>query len=191
MRPAVIALAALALASPLAAQHSTAHSYTFNIGFHIPIGRASRPAPLCDGSEMASVRSRRSVGKVLFFGGLGVVAISPTLVTSVSGYSSAVSLMSVGAIASAVGLYLHYNSNPSDQFWQNTMSQIKVGETRTEDVRQCLGPPSANTSTGSEETWTYAMAKTGFLGLGGSAKTVAITFRDSVVSKLNKTAVSY
>jgi outer membrane protein assembly factor BamE (lipoprotein component of BamABCDE complex) len=191
MRSAAVVLAALVLASPVAAQRNATHAHAFSIGFHIPIGHVSSSAPLCDGSEMAAVRSRRTLGKGLIIGGLGAIVVGPALVTSLSGYSSAVGLMSVGAIAATVGAYLHFNTNPSDTFWQNTMSQIKVGETRTEDVRQCLGSPTASTSSGAEETWTYATAKTGFLGVGGSARTVAITFKDSVVSKLNKTAVSY
>jgi hypothetical protein len=185
-------LGSAVISTPAIAQNRLARSHpSFTIGFHIPIGGVIRSIPLCDGSEMASVRSRRSLGKGLIIGGIGAIVVAPTFVSSVSSYSTAVSVMSVGAITSAVGVYLHSNSNPSDAFWQNTMDQIKIGDTRVADVRQCLGPPSGTSTAGSQETWTYTMARAGLFGLGGSSKSASITFKDGVVSDLHKMAVSY
>jgi hypothetical protein len=190
MRRLAAALVVAIAAAPLGAQRSTSlSSARFGVGFHFAIGHRSAMAALCDGSEMASVRSRRSLGKVLIIGGIAGGVVASTLTSN--DYGKSLDVLTVSLLAATAGLYLHYNSNPSDQFWQSTMSQIKVGQTRSDDLRQCLGAPSGTTSSGVEETWTYQTAHSGFLGFGGSARSVSITMKDAVVSNVRKTDFAY
>jgi len=187
MRRFLSGLALIAVSSVGQAQHTSLSATRLGFGLHVAIGRASARAPLCDGSEMASVRSRRSLGKGLIIGGVALGLLTPTISND---YAKELDLLTVALVASAGGLYLH-NTNPSDQFWQSTMSQIKVGRTQVDDVRQCLGGPSTTTSSGTDETWTYQTAHSGFLGLGGSARSASITFRNGVVSNFRKTDYGY
>lgn len=191
MRLLSLALLATIVASDLTAQTPALHRQSrFVLGVHVPIGRQTRAAQVCDGSEMAGVRSRRNLGTGLIIGGLAGALLAPEFVKGTDA-STALNVISAGAIAAAVGVYLRYNSAPSDVFWQNSISQIKVGETRAEDVRQCFGSPGGTTSSGSDATWTYSTSKTGFLGMGGSARSLSVTMRDGLVTKVSKSEFGF
>jgi len=138
---------------------------------------------------MASVRSRRSLGKGLIIGGLALGLVTPTVSNGDLGKGT--DLLTVALVSAAAGTYLAFSSHPSDEFWQTTMGRVKVGETRTEDLSQCLGRPSTTTVSGNEETWTYQTAHSGFLGLGGSARSVNITLKDGVVAGVRRTDFAY
>jgi hypothetical protein len=188
MRLAANAVLVLSLATNLSAQTSATRARV-SLGFRLPIGAGNRSA-VCDGSEMAGVHTRRQLGTILFAGGLATILLAPQFVHGTDP-NTATSVMSAGVIASGIGVYLRYNSNPSQEFWQGAISQIKVGETRAEDVRQCFGSPSGTTASGAEATWTYTMSKTGFLGLGGSSHSLNITLKDGLVSKVLKSDFGY
>ena len=60
---------------------------------------------------------------------------------------------------------------------------MKVGETKSADVRLCLQRPVVKTSNGVEERWTYVMARP--VGLvAPSLHSLRLTFRDSVLAEV-------
>jgi hypothetical protein len=190
MRLLTSLFALVTISSTLVAQHSPRVGRALLLGAHLPFGRASHLATICDGSDIARVSRRRSIGKALVIGGLGGALVAPQLVTSPEG-TAAINALAAGGAATAAGAYLYYGSRPSDGFWQSAYSQIKVGETREEDIGQCLGSPRATTSSGPEETWTYSTSSAGFLGMGGSAKSLSISFKVGRVSSLRKTEAGF
>lgn len=188
MRMGVAAFALSFLASTaLAAQSQRA--FGLRLGVRLPVGRVTHAATICDGSEMQSVENRRSMGKVLFVGGLGAMLVAPATVGS--SYSTATSLLSIGAIASSLGAYMHYYSHPSEEFWQSTVSKLKVGETKSAQVEECLRKPSATSIAGSEATWTYYVASPGLLGLGGSSQSLDLTFQNGILASVRRTGASF
>lgn len=188
-RFAIIGIAFTVLGARVSAQQPGQRSLRLSFGFHVAVGRASRAAELCDGSEMASVRSKRHLGKVLLIGTVAATVVSPTFING--DISKEEDYLVVAALAAGTGGYLYYYSHPSDQFWQNTMSQIRVGQTRSDDVHHCLGDPPSTTSSGAEETWTYQTSHAGLFGLGGSSRSVSISMKDGVVSNVRKTDFAY
>lgn len=189
MRHLTAVLVGLTLAgSDLHAQASYHPPARFSFGFRVPVGHA-RAAAICDGSEMASVHKRRSLGKVLAIGGLAVDVLGPALAQG--GGASALPIITAGTAASLVGFYLRYNSNPSDGFWQNSIAQIKTGETRAEEVRQCFGPPAGTTISDADQMWTYNATNVGWFGMGGSSRSVSMTLKNGLVTKVQKSEFGF
>lgn len=183
------ALALLLAAAPLQAQTHAGRPLRFAV--RVPIGARTRlSAPVCDGSEMQHVQQRRTLGKVLFIGGLGAIVASPMLVNGTDA-SGAVDVMMLGAVASSVGVYMHYYSKPSEEFWQTTLPTLKVGHTSSVDARECFRNPSAYSMGGAEEVWTYNMASPGLFGLGGSSRTVSLVFRNGVLADIRRSSSSF
>jgi hypothetical protein len=89
-----------------------------------------------------------------------------------------------------VGLHLHESSYPDELFWQRTLARMKVSETTREEVRACLHAPSATSSSGAEETWTYFTTRPGAWRSGRSVRTVSLTFKDGVLAEVRRSEVN-
>ncbi len=159
------------------------------------LARAQTVAPnaaVCDGSQIRHAELVRNVGGSLFIGtaAADVVAML-TIPHSPSGAREAPSHFRVVAITAPVaiaGLLIAQRSRPGETFWQNVVARLKVGETRAADVQLCLHRPDASTTSTAEERWTYVTAHPSVLG--GSLRTLRLTFRDSVLADVERTEVN-
>jgi hypothetical protein len=90
-------------------------------------------------------------------------------------------------IAVGVPLFLiagsYGDADLSTGSWERAIANVKIGETRSSDVRACLHEPRATTTSGSEEAWTYAWQHRGQL------YTVKLTFKDSLLTELRRSRV--
>jgi hypothetical protein len=66
---------------------------------------------------------------------------------------------------------------------------MRTGETRIEDVRECLREPSAVSSAGSEEKLTYFTSRPLTLSSGGTFRAVSLTFQDSVLVEVRRSQI--
>lgn len=153
---------------------------------------ASR-ASICDGSEIQSFESRRHLGTALIVGSLAIDAFAISQMATSHGDFSQASRSSaiIGAslVPGLLGAYLRWSAYPNESFWQRTLAGMKTGETRIEDVRECLRDPSATSSAGSEEKLTYFTSRPITLDVGGTFRAVSLTFRDSVLVELRRSEV--
>ena len=81
------------------------------------------------------------------------------------------------------GLIIAGRAAPDDGFWDRAIARMKVGETKSADVRLCLQRPQVKTSNGVEERWTYVMARPAGL-VASSLHSLRLTFRDSVLAEV-------
>jgi hypothetical protein len=157
-------------------------------------------APICDGSEIRRLERRRNIGGVLVLGTLAADALvlwlsrgdpSPAEVPRNIDRDRRAMAIIIGSLPIAlVGLHINQNSHPGETFWQQTLARMKVGETRSADVRACLRAPSATSSTGAEETWTYFTTRPDAWRYGGSLRTVSFTFKDGVLAEVRRSEVN-
>lgn len=144
-------------------------------------------ASLCDGSDMRHAGQMRTIGHSLFGAtALADLAAVLTIPRNPEGAKTAGSHFRVIAVTAPValaGLFIAGRASPGDRFWQGVVTRLKVGETRSADVRSCLQRPQAKTSTGSEERWTYVMSRPSVLDAPRS-QSLRLTFRDSVLAEV-------
>ena len=153
----------------------------------------ARRASICDGSEIQSFESRRHLGTALIIGSLAIDAFALTRLAASHGdwnqANQASKLFVVSLPPWLLGMYLHWGSYPNESFWQRTLAGMKTGETRIEDVRECLRDPSATSAAGSEEKLTYFTSRPITLDVGGTFRAVSLTFRDSVLVEVRRSEV--
>lgn len=197
------ALAAFVLplaASPISAQ-SALHN-GFSLGIRLPFGRTSVAATACDRSGFDAIAQRQQVGRVLLYGGAITAGVGAIASWHTSTSTAPITLMVGGVGAALVGWYVTSSANSTDAM-DKAVGSLRVGETRVEDVRACLGNPTSQTvRNGTEEVWTYAVSKTHVTG-GGAAlllpvshagtemRSVTLTFKKGVLSDVSRTASNY
>src|SRR5262249_34845118 len=125
-----------------------------------------------------------NVGKILVIAGGVVDVLGPTLAQSAP--QKVVPILIVGTSAGIVGYLLRTNAKPSDDFWRATLAQMKLRETKSAEVRDCLLTPSATSSSGAEEIWTYYTQSVGLWRIGGSTRSVIITFKNGVLANIRR-----
>lgn len=154
----------------------------------IALAQSSAPdAALCDGSEIRHAAQLRTVGHSLFAAtALADLAAVLTIPRNPDGAKQAGSHFRVIAITAPValtGLFIAGRASPGDGFWENVVARLKVGETKSADVRSCLQRPQVKTSNGSEERWTYLTSRPSVLD-AGRVHSLRLTFRDSVLTEV-------
>src|SRR5262245_2076480 len=119
----------------------------------------ARRAAICDGSEIKRFESKRHLGTALMIGSFAVDVIAIAQVASSHGdfdqAKGSSALIGASFVPGLVGAFLYWRSYPNESFWQRTLAGMRTGETRIEDVRECLRDPSAMSTAGSEEKLTY------------------------------------
>ncbi len=157
-------------------------------------------APICDGSEMRRLAQRRQLGGALAIGALAGNALMFGLSIGSSNPQSAPRAIENGrqammfAIATlplvVLGAYMHDSAYPDEAFWARALERVKIGETTTGDVRACLAAPSATSSAGAEETWTYFTTRSHGWWSRGSLATVSFTFKNGVLTGVRRSEVN-
>lgn len=142
---------------------------------------------LCDGSAMRHVAQQRTVGHALFgagaLAGLTSVLTIPRNPAGATKAGSHFRVLAVTAPVALTGLLIAGHASPGDGFWENVVAHLKVGETRSADVRSCLQRPQVKTSNGREERWTYVSFRPSVLDAPRS-HSLRLTFRDSVLTEV-------
>jgi hypothetical protein len=162
--------------------------------------RERQLAPICDGSEMRRLERRRQTGGRLALGTLAGNALVFGLSLGSSNPESAPRAIENGrramtfAIATmpliVLGAHMHASAYPDDAFWARALARMNVGETTSADVRACLAQPSATSSSGAEEKWTYfTSASHGWLSRRSLA-TMSFTFRNGVLTEVRRSEVN-
>ena len=153
----------------------------------LALAQSATSTAVCDGSEIRHAEHVRAVGHTLF----GATALADlvavlTIPHNPGGAKVAGSHFRVVAMTAPValaGLVIAGRAAPDDGFWERVIARMKVGETKSADVRLCLQRPVVKTSNGTEERWTYVMARpTGFVA--PSLHSLRLTFRDSVLAEV-------
>jgi len=153
----------------------------------LALAQSATSTAVCDGSEIRHAEHVRAVGHTLF----GATALADlvavlTIPHNPGGAKVAGSHFRVVAMTAPValaGLVIAGRAAPDDGFWERVIARMKVGETKSADVRLCLQRPLVKTSNGTEERWTYVMARpTGFVA--PSLHSLRLTFRDSVLAEV-------
>jgi hypothetical protein len=153
----------------------------------------ARRASICDGSEVQSFESRRQLGTALIIGSVAIDAFAFSQALASHGdmakAKQASALIGVSLLPGLIGAYLHWDSYPNESFWQRMLAGMKTGQTRIEDVRECLRDPSATSSAGSEDKLTYFTSRPLTWETGGTFRAVSLTFRDSVLVEVRRSEV--
>jgi hypothetical protein len=151
-------------------------------------------AAVCDGSAIRRSRQMRTVGHTLVSSiALADLAAVLTIPRTPAGAREAGSHFRVIALTAPVaitGLFIAGRASPGDGFWKDVVTRLKVGETKSADVRSCLQRPHIRTSTGSEERWTYVMYRPSILEIP-QYHSLRLTFRDSVLTEVLTTEVDH
>jgi hypothetical protein len=166
----------------------------------LPAVLSAQSPPICDGSEMRRLEHRRRFGGVLAASVLAVDLVGEAyllatldrrpgeaaMATAEVHFRKTIALALGSVPIVAFGYYLHANSYPTESFWQQTLARMKIGETRSTDVRACLHAPSGVTSSiaDREEQWTYYAARPDPRRHG--VRTVSFTFKDSVLADVRR-----
>jgi hypothetical protein len=154
------------------------------------IALAQGPAPnaaICDGSDMRHAAQMRTVGRSIFGAtALADLAAVLTIPRTPDGAKQAGSHFRVVAITAPValtGLFIAGRASPGEGFWENVVAHLKVGETKSTDVRSCLQRPQVRTSNGREERWTYLTVRPSVFD-ASHLHSLQLTFRDSVLAEV-------
>lgn len=154
----------------------------------IALAQDSAPnAAICDGSDIRHAAQMRTVGHSLFGAtALADLAAVLTIPRTPDGAKQAGSHFRVVAITAPValaGLFIAGRASPGDGFWENVVARLKVGETKSGDVRSCLQRPQAKMSNGREERWTYVTSRPSVLD-APRYHSLRLTFRDSILTEV-------
>lgn len=153
---------------------------------------AAPSATVCDGSEIRHAVQMATVGHALV--GAAVVADVVAVLTiphTPDGAAKAGDHFRVIALTAPValaGLFIADRASPGKGFWQRVITRLKVGETTSADVRVCLPHPLVETRNGTEERWTYLMARPAGIG-NRSLRSLDLTFRRGVLADVSTTEV--
>lgn len=157
------------------------------------LAQSTTSAAVCDGSEIRHAERVRTVGHSLL--GATVAADLVAMLTiphNPNGAKVAGSHFRVVAVTAPValaGLFIANRGAPGDGFWDRVVTRMKVGETKSADVRRCLERPVVRTTNGVEERWTYVMARSVGLVVAPDLHSLRLTFRDGVLSEVLTTEV--
>ena len=156
--------------------------------------------PICDGSEMRRLERRRQLGGRLALGTLAGNALVFGLSLGGTNPESAPRAIESGrramtfAIATlplvVLGAHMHASAYPDEAFWERALARVKIGETTSSDVRACLAAPSATSSSGAEERWTYVTTRSDGWWSHHSVSTVSLTFKNGVLAEVRRSAVN-
>jgi hypothetical protein len=154
---------------------------------------AQAAEPVCDGSQIRRAERTRGVGSALLYGTLAAdLASVLTIPRNPDGARKAPSHFGFVAATSPValaGFLIARRSSPGEKFWQGVVQRLTVGRTSTADVRLCLHRPDAASSSTTGQRWTYVTARPSTLG--GSLRTLRLTFRDSILADVERTEVRH
>jgi hypothetical protein len=144
-------------------------------------------AAICDGSAIRHAVAMRTVGHAVT-GAIALVDVAAvlTIPRTPAGARDAGSHFRVIGLTAPValaGLFIAGRASPGESFWKNVVAQLKVGETKSADVRSCLQRPQVKTTTGTEERWTYVMYRPSLFEPTGF-NSLRLTFRDSVLAEV-------
>jgi len=166
------------------------------LAFLPTLGLAQATAPnasVCDGSEVRHTRQLRATGHALFSAtalvDLAAVLTIPRNPGGAEKASSHFRVVAVTAPVALAGLFIAGRASPGEGFWQDVVARLKVGETKSADVRLCLQRPQVKTSNGSEERWTYVMTRPAVLD-APRYRSLRLTFRDSLLTEVLTKEVS-
>ena len=153
----------------------------------VSLAQGPAPAAICDGSQIEHAAQMRSVGHSLFRAtALADLVALLTIPRNPSGAEKAGSHFRFVAITAPValaGVAIASRAAPGEGFWENVIARLKVGETKSADVRSCLQRPQVKTSNGREERWTYVMYHPSVLD-APRFHSLRLTFRDSVLAEV-------
>jgi len=154
---------------------------------------AAPNASLCDGSEIRHAVRMRNVGHALFAAtaaaDLASVLTIPRTPDGATKAGSHFRVIAVTAPVALAGLFIAGRASPGESFWRNVVARLKVGETKSADVRRCLDGPAVRTTNGAEEQWTYLTASPSLL-TPTRFHSLDLVFRDSVLSQVLTREVS-
>jgi hypothetical protein len=158
----------------------------------LALAQSAPSSALCDGSEVHRAERIRGAGGAMFIGTAVVdVAAMLTIPRNPGGFGAARSHFRFVAATSPialVGIVMARGVYPGEKFWERAIARMKVGETRSADVRVCLHRPDVATSHGHEQRWTYVTSRP--TTLDGSLRVVRLVFRDSVLTDIERTEVN-
>lgn len=158
----------------------------------LALAQGAPSAKLCDGSDVRRAERMRTVGRTLFVGtaafDLGALLTVPNDPHGVTTAARRFRLAAATAPIALAGLVIADRAHPGDRFWDRVISRLKVGETRTADVSLCLHRPMVATTRGTEERWTYVVERPS--GLRSRLRVMRLTFRDGVLTDVERTEVS-
>ena len=161
----------------------------------LPLPALAQGAPsanVCDGSDVRRAERLRNVGGTLFLGtaafDLAALLTVPRNPEGVTTARSRFRLVAATAPVALAGIVIADRAQPGTRFWERIIPRLKVGETRTADVSLCLHRPEIATTRGDEERWTYVVERPS--GLRGRLRTVRLTFRDGVLTDVQREDVS-
>ena len=157
------------------------------------LAQAAAPsAAVCDGSAVSRAERVHDLGRALFTAtALADVVAVLTIPHNPGGVSKAQSRLgfTVATLPVAMaGVFIAHRAHPGDTFWRGVMSRLTVGRTSAADVRLCLHRPDISSRNTTEEQWTYVIERP--TTLGGSLRTLRLTFRDSVLADVQQTEVN-
>lgn len=156
------------------------------------VALAQSAALVCDGSEISRAERTRTIGRALYVGTAAAdLAAMLTIPRNPGGVGTARSHFAfIGATlpVAIAGFFIANNASPGEKFWERVVARLKVGETRSADVRLCLHRPNVSSSSTTEEQWTYLTARP--FGPGGTFRTLHLIFRDSVLADVQRTEVN-
>jgi len=160
---------------------------------------ATAQSSLCDGAELRRLADRRRLG-----GAIAGTALATNFLVFLTSRGSSNPADAPAAIERGrhamtfaflslpvilLGGYLHESSYPDESFWARAIARMRVGETTTTDVRVCLRTPSAMTSAGAEEQWTYFITRPGGWRSRRASRSVTLTFVDGVLREIRRSEV--
>ena len=161
----------------------------------LPLSSLAQGAPsakVCDGSDVRRAERLRNVGGSLFVGtaafDLAALLTVPHNPDGVTTARSRFRLVFATAPIALVGALIADRAHPGEGFWERAIARLKVGETRSADVSLCLHRPEIATTRGAEERWTYVVERPA--GFRGRLRTVRLTFRDSVLTDVERTEMT-
>jgi hypothetical protein len=153
---------------------------------------ATPPSAVCDGSQVRHAENMRTLGRTLFTAtAVADLAAVLTIPRSPDGATKAPSHFAFIAATAPVafaGAIIAQRAHPGESFWQNVIARLEVGQTRTTDVQLCLHRPDVRSSSTTGERWTYVTTRPALLG--GSFRSLRLTFRDSVLTNVDQTEVN-
>lgn len=158
----------------------------------LPTLTLAQSSSVCDGSEIRRAERTRVLGATLMFGALAAdLTAVLTIPRTPDGAKVASNHFVVIAATSPLllgGFFIARQATPGESFWERVISRMKVGETRSADVRLCLHRPDVSISSTKEERWTYVTARP--FSTSGNFRMVRLTFRDSVLADIERTEVN-
>ena len=151
-----------------------------------PVARGSHHESICDGSEIRGAKHRATFGVVLMGASLPVSLTGMYMTKNSRGHPEGpvATGIAVGAGLAVLGYAVVASAVPRESFWQRAIGRMRPGETTTEDVRECLSTPVAQTASDTLEEWTYLTSR-----FSRRVKSVSLTFRDSVLVGVRRAEV--